>query len=575
MDPALFHADFAEVDHLEVAKGPFDVRHQGSLGGLVNIVTRAPGKGFHGSASLSAGSWGYANPSAVASWGARGVAALGGYSFRTAGTYRDGAGALFTQYANFKPGAAAGSSYDARTGWVRLHVSPRPDHSAQLSYTRQQADDVLYPYLLMDGITDDADRLNLRYGIVRQGALVSNVTARAYYSAVDHWMTDERRVSSANMAREYSMATQAKAATGGGSVEAVVGGVTAGVETYRRSWDASTMMAGSKYAPQYTIPFAATDHVGVYADAERPIGDSTKIAAGGRFDYSRSEADAARANTDLYFAYNGTRSVAVTDSGASGKVRVTRQFGSNLEVVAGLGRTFRVPDPQERYLALKRMGADWVGNPALRATRNTGLQVAANYHARRLLASASVSRDWLADYITVRGQLKSSAVPGVMNTMARSYANVDARMLSGEMSLTWPATDRLVVTASGSLTRATKDTRPESGLTSPNVAEIPPATGTIGVRYDRAVVFAEAQGVFAAGQDRVDAALQESPTPGYGVMNLRVGARKARFRLTVALENLFDRLYVNHLSFQRDPYRTGVRVREPGRNLHANVTYQF
>jgi len=31
MDPPAFHVDFAEVERIEVSKGPFDVRHQGSL----------------------------------------------------------------------------------------------------------------------------------------------------------------------------------------------------------------------------------------------------------------------------------------------------------------------------------------------------------------------------------------------------------------------------------------------------------------------------------------------------------------------------------------------------------------
>ncbi len=102
-----------------------------------------------------------------------------------------------------------------------------------------------------------------------------------------------------------------------------------------------------------------------------------------------------------------------------------------------------------------------------------------------------------------------------------------------------------------------------------------PAIGTVSLRYDRAVVFAEAQGVLAARQDRVDTDLQEVPTPGYGVLNLRVGGQKQNFRVTLALDNVFDRLYVEYNSFQRDPYRTGVRVREPGRNLYASVSYRF
>jgi iron complex outermembrane receptor protein len=220
-------------------------------------------------------------------------------------------------------------------------------------------------------------------------------------------------------------------------------------------------------------------------------------------------------------------------SSGYGEVQILWQ--ASLEIQAGVGHTLRVPDPQERYFALKRMGNDWVGNPALQPTRNTGIQAGANYRYRRALASVSVYRDWVANLITVRGQQRISVVPGVMNTMARSYENVDARMLTGEFSLTCPFTDRLFATVSGSYTRGTKDTDPAAGITSPNVAEIPPANGTVSLRYDRAVVFAEAQGVFTAPQDRVDTDLQEVPTTGYGVLNLRVGGLKQRLRLTIPM----------------------------------------
>ena len=575
MDPAVFHADFAEVDHLEIAKGPFDVRHQGSLGGLVNVVTRAPGPGFHASPSVSLGSWGYINPSAVMSWGTPRVSALAGYSYRSADPYRDGSGALFTSYANYRPSEASSQSFNINTGWGRAYFSPSPGHSMQAAFTRQQADHVLYPYLLMDGLTDNADRVNLSYAAARDGARVKAISARAYYSTVEHYMTDALRVSSSVAPREYSMATEANTETTGGNVEVVIGGATAGVEAFRREWDATTVMAGSKYAPQYSIPFATTDHVGVFTDYERQLGSSTALAAGGRLDYSRSAADAAKANTDLYFAYNGTRSTSAADTGASGKFRVTHQVIPTLDIQVGVGHTLRVPDPMERYFALKRMGNDWVGNPALQPTRNTGLQAGANYRYGRSLASVSVSRDWVSDFVTIHGQRRVNMVPGVMNPVARSYLNVDARLLTGEFSLTSPLTDRLSATVRGSYTRGDKDTDPAAGITSSNVAEIPPANGSVSLRYDRAALFVEAQGVFAAAQERVDTDLNEAPTPGYGLMNLRAGVQFRRMRLTIALDNVFDRLYVQHNSFQRDPYRTGARVPEPGRNLYTSISYRF
>ena len=59
----------------------------------------------------------------------------------------------------------------------------------------------------------------------------------------------------------------------------------------------------------------------------------------------------------------------------------------------------------ERYFALKRMGNDWVGNPALQPTRNTGIQAGANYRYGRSRSRRSACRDdWVSDFVTVHGQ---------------------------------------------------------------------------------------------------------------------------------------------------------------------------
>jgi iron complex outermembrane receptor protein len=575
MDPAVFHADFAEVDHLEVGKGPFDVRHTGSLGGVINVVTKPPNKGLHANLNLAGGSFGLINPSATVSLGTDTVSVLGGFSYRTANPYRDGSGTLFTQYANYRPDTVGSSAYAANTRWARLYVSPRPHQSVQVAYTQQRTSHIVYPYLQMDGVSDDADRANLGYDIIREQARVERISARAYYTRVRHWMTDALRVSSIGAAREYSMATQADTTTFGGSVEIVLGRVTTGVEIFRRKWDATTVMAGSKYAPQYGIPFVAIDTAGGFVEYQRPLAAATRLEVGGRFDWSRSTEDPIKANTDLYLAYKGTRATSSTDTGTSGKIRLIHRAKANLEVETGLGHTVRVPDPQERYFALKRAGNDWVGNPALQPTGNTGVNLGVNYRVRRIMASIGVYHDRLTNFITVQEQRKINTVAGVMNTLARSYENVDARMTSGEISLTYPLTDRLFASASASYTRGTKATDPARGITNPNIAEIHPVMGSLNLRYDRAVAFAEAQWIFSGRHVYVDTDLQEEPMPGYGLLNLHVGGQRKNIRVTFALDNVFNLLYVDHMSYQRDPFRLGVRVREPGRNLYTNVSYRF
>ena len=53
-----FHVDFAEVDRVEVGKGPFDVKQPGLLSSSVNVVTRKPEPGWHALPTLATVSFG-------------------------------------------------------------------------------------------------------------------------------------------------------------------------------------------------------------------------------------------------------------------------------------------------------------------------------------------------------------------------------------------------------------------------------------------------------------------------------------------------------------------------------------
>jgi iron complex outermembrane receptor protein len=81
--------------------------------------------------------------------------------------------------------------------------------------------------------------------------------------------------------------------------------------------------------------------------------------------------------------------------------------------------------------------------------------------------------------------------------------------------------------------------------------------------------------VYSARQDHVDPTLRETPTPPYAVVNLRGGTSVRWVRLTVGIANLLDRTYYEHLSYQRDPFRSGATVYEPGRNVYVNLAMVF
>ena len=576
MDPPAFHVDFSEVDRIDVAKGPFDVQNQGSLGGVVNVVTRKPGNGLHVTPNMAAGSWGYVNPSATLSYGNDAFSFLAGYSYRSSGPYKDGSGALFTERANYLPTATEEDAFRVGTAWARTTFKPAKGHSIQASYTRQESDDIYYPYLMMDAVYDDTDRAHLSYEWGGAGALDS-LSAHAYFTRVQHWMTDEFRTSSAdpNFARDYSMGSQAETQTGGGRIEAKVRRTTLGVEVSRRSWDVATYMAGMGYAPQYSVPGVAVKFAGLYAETSLPLGERWTFNAGARYDWADGAADENRAPTNLYYAYNDTRSTSRTDSYPSGNVRFVWRDGGGVEFGAGIGHTARVPEPNERYFGLKRKGSDWVGDPDLDPSRNTGLDLSVSVRRSGFYLGASLFGDSVHDYITVHGQPRIHAVPGVMNTIARSYVNNDATLWGGEVSAAVPVTKRLSFASELSYVRGMQDTDPAIGITSKNLAEMPPLRFRSSMRFNSPRWWVEAEGVFAAAQDNVDTELLEETTPGWGIANLKGGVYWRDLALTIGVSNVFDRLYAEHLSYQRDPYRSGVRVYEPGRSIFCNIGYRF
>lgn len=573
MDPVAFHVDFAEVERIEVTSGPFDLRNQGSLGGIVNIVTRRPANGWHAMPALALGSDAFANPSVTASYGSPRGFALGGTSYRRSLPATAGDGLRFTERANYRPEAVAREAFRVLTSWTRAGFSPAQGQQIQAAYTRQSADDVLYPYLLMDGIADDMQRVNVKYEASGSGRRPS-IRALGYHARVDHWMTDAYRASAAG-SRGYSMGTFALTRTTGGRIDLVAGPIAAGVEAFRRRWDARTEMVGQQYAPQFSIPDVAVDTIGAFFEGRWRPGARITVDAGARLDRSRAAADAEKAGTALYLAYKGTTRTSRRDTFPSARAGVAWTPTEGVRLTAGLGSMVRVPEPTERFFALRRMGSDWVGNPDLDPTRNTGIDLGLSFSRGGATAGATVWTAQVTDFVVVHDQPRRQAVPGVMNLRARSYTNIDAWLRGLEVTAGAPLGRRLYVSADASSTRGTAAPRPDLGILSRDLAEMPPLRGRLRLRFDDGRWFGGVEAVAVADQRRVDRSLGEQPTPGYAVLNLQGGLRRGRLAVAAVVSNLLDRFYVEHLSYQRDPYRTGVRVPEPGRNLFMNVSWRF
>jgi iron complex outermembrane receptor protein len=314
---------------------------------------------------------------------------------------------------------------------------------------------------------------------------------------------------------------------------------------------------------------------GAYAEYRRPIKEDLSITTGFRVDRIGSEADPGKANSSLYLAYHGTDQLSRVDAFPSGSIRLDYQVVDNVRFSFGAGSAVQVPEPSERYFALKRMGSDWVGNPGLLRSRNNGIDGTVALRYRGIFLDAGIFHNWVSDFVILYDQERLSMVPGVMNNQARSYMNSDARLFGGELNVGIPLEDRIFLSADLSYVRGTKDIHPEKGISSKNLAEIPPLRSRFGLRYDDGRFFCVVEGILSARQDFIDLDLDEEETPSWGILNLQAGIRHEMLSATVGISNLFNRYYYEHLSYQRDPFRSGVRVPEPGRHLFVNLAVDF
>lgn len=583
MDPAFYHVDLSEVDHVDVVKGPFDVTTQGAMGGFVKVITKTPAtNGLLLHSNVAAGSYGYYNPSATVQIGKSAVHSLAGYSYRTSQFYTDGNGNLVSDLGSYRNGDQNLQAFRTFSAWTKLAFQPVHNQRAEIAYTRQQSGDLLYPYLTMDGIFDDTDRFSVHYDDVQPYGWIHGLHGLAYIDKVNHMMDNSLRISAGSLPE--SMRTQVVSFTDGARLDAdLTDGLTMGYQFHRRYWNSNgfmmmSMMGMPMTSFTHTLPGVVEDLHGVYASYRRAFGNRLLLTTGARYDHSYT--DASQANPALYQAYHGTTATAANDSGFSGNVQLSWQAPGSLSLFAGAGSNIRFPDPEEQFfesnvLMGAPMNTGWVGNPLLTHPRDTEYDLGLTAKRPGYTISPLFFFSDLDNYITLYNANLLETVPGVTSMQAQSYANVSAHEWGGELTGDAPLTRELNLSGALSWTRGSKVPLPSDNILSSNLFQVPPVRAQADLRYEKERMYAAATAIVTGRQDHVDTDENEQPTAGYSVFNLKLGYRASRFHAEGGIHNLLSREYSDFLSYARDPYNTGIRLPEPGRNVFVNVTYTF
>jgi len=582
MDPITTHIIPEEVSRIEVIKGPYTVRYGATFGGIINMVTKKPDymdRGFHGKASAGYETNGNSLVNMVQlQYIQEKYDIVGNIGYRDFGNYEDGNGIEI-------PSSFRSTDYGVKIGYYLTENQRLQAHWRQ-SFGR----DILHAALPMDTDYDNSSIISLDYKIEYISTVVKSLTAKAYYSYVDHFMHNRNRPSFMMM----EAASSVNATTIGGKLElhwqpskklnmysgfdamsiAREGGRTRLVK----------IMNGNPLPMPMTFndevwQDSAIDDFGVFTEAKWAVNNSTVLTAGLRYDLVKS--DIKSPDDDFATMYNLEKR---TENNVSGTVSVKKLVSENFTIEAAYGRGVRSANMIERYINHFTVGLDpheYIGNPNLDAEINNQFEIGFKGYKKltdgfnKFSYSTSFYYSFFENYIVavVDNSLNRKYMPMAQPRHPKVFRNLDKSYKTGfeVMAKIDFLKDYYFKTEFAYVYAKNKDLNESLPLT-------PPLTTKLLLGLEKEKIWANIQYNVISNQNNIARSFGETKTNGYQTLDIRLGIIPFKnITLGVATLNVFDEAYNNHLnfSFTNQANFGRVPITEPGRNFSAFLQYKF
>ena len=440
------------------------------------------------------------------------------------------------------------------------------------------------PALPMDMIKDDAWHLGLSHNETFGWGMLEN---RLYVHDIDHLMDNFtlRRVMPGAMAMESPAASRDYGWRGTVTLPMGENKLRAGIDLHRNEFEAeqvavSGMMAGAR---RDTFHDNRRSRYGAYVEWEQKHSAAWSSRYGLRGDVVTSDAgevsnqimNMGAIKTDAENFNSSDRSFTDILPAATAALRFEPDAQTGIELAVALKS--RAPSLVERYLwtplnasAGLADGRTYLGNLGL--DPETSLQVA--------LAITREGESWHAG-ITPFYQSVDDYIQGMpVNRMANGqpvlqYDNIDRAELYGfELSGGWRIDEHF------SLDGTISHVRGRNKETGDDLYRIAPLHGMFDLAYEHASWEAHLEWIWADSQNRVSDLQNESSTPGYGILNLRVAKTFAdSVRVEVGVENLLDKRYADHLGgvnrVAGGDLLVGQRIPSAARFAYVSLDWEF
>lgn len=579
MDPITTHVIPEEISKIEIIKGPYTVRYGATFGGIINLVTQKPNyleQGFHGKVSGGYETNGdsYVNMVQL-QYIADKYDVVGNIGYRDFGNYKDGYGIEIP------------SSFRSTDYGVKLGYNFTDSQRIQAHWRQSFGRDVQHAALMMDTEYDDSSILSLDYKITDLGEMVESISAKAYYSFVDHLMTNFDRPSFISTSAESTV----EATTIGGKMEVnwqpaknltVFSGLDA--MTIARDGGRIRTIKLNMMGMPLENPLVFNDKVwqdsyindfGIFTEAKWAINPNTLLTGGMRYDLVKSNIK--DPETDFAARYDLEEK---TDNNVSGTVSVKRIVTDNFTLEAAYGRGMRSSNMIERYINHFSVGQDpyeYLGNPNLDPEVNNQFEIGFTGKTKESNFSYSGSFYYskFENYIVavVDPTINRKFMPSSMPQFVKVYRNLDNTYKTG-----FEAMMQISFLKDYYFKAETAYVYAKNNDLSESLPLTPPLNSAFVLGLKRDTCWATIQYNVTSKQENIAESFGETTTAGYETLDAKFGVKPLKnITLGVAALNIFDEAYNNHLNFsftnQANFGRTPIT--EPGGNFSVFVQYQF
>lgn len=588
MDPITTHVIPEDIKKIEVIRGPYSVRYGATFGGIINMVSKQPEFNDYGfSGIVSSGYETNGNNSvslAQLQFANKKFDIVGSYGYRDFGNYEDGNGTEIP------------SSFRSIDYGVRLGYNISTDERLKLHWRQSFGRDILHASLPMDSDYDDSSILSVDYHNKNIGKTLNQIKAKAYYSFVDHLMSNSRR----SNFESVEAVSPVEATTAGGKVElqwnfAEKWTTYTGVDALLISRDGvrNRLVKRNMMGMPLDMPMTFVDKIwqdsyindfGAFVESTYQLNENTSINMGLRYDLVISDIQDLEDNFLEYYPDLGQRD----EHNVSGTISLKKRLSNQDVVEVAFGRGVRSANMIERAINHFQVGQDpfeYVGNPNLEAEVNNQIEVA--YRGKmqvdglvsQLNWNASVYYSLFENYIVaVIDETKDRKfMPNTEPTHPKVFRNMDDAYKTGfEAGFGFDFYNNFHFQADVAYVYTRNEVLGEAlPLTSP-------LRSNFELSYDNNRFYAGIFYKLVAEQNQLATSFGEvNPTPGYDLVDI-----KANYNLTqnlnigLAVLNVFDKFYYDHLNFAfRNQASNGLsmmdRLSDPGINASVFVKYSF